>query len=106
MEPKWMKAVVTVGQGGYEQLVYKDVPLPTPDCGEVLVKVHAAGMNNTEINTRLGWYSSSVTDSTNDTSGDASSNQEQKSDGGWNESTPFPADTGHRLLWHRGVSHW
>ena len=49
MEPKWMKAVVTVGQGGYEQLVYKDVPLPTPGNGEVLVKIHAAGMNNTEI---------------------------------------------------------
>ncbi|MBC7006075.1 alcohol dehydrogenase family protein [Photobacterium sp. BZF1] len=85
-----MKAVVTVGQGGYEQLVYKDVPLPTPGNGEVLVKIHAAGMNNTEINTRLGWYSSSVTDSTNDTSGEAGADQEQKSDGGWNESTPFP----------------
>ncbi|MBY5946558.1 alcohol dehydrogenase family protein [Photobacterium rosenbergii] len=90
MEPKLMKAVVTVGQGGYEQLVYKDVPLPTPDNGEVLVKIHAAGMNNTEINTRLGWYSSSVTDSTNETSGEATADQEQKSDGGWNESTPFP----------------
>ncbi|MGR5063102.1 alcohol dehydrogenase family protein [Photobacterium sp. DNB22_13_2] len=86
MEPKWMKAIVTVGQGGYEQLVYKDVPLPAPDHDEVLVKVHAAGMNNTEINTRLGWYSSSVTNSTNDTS----SSQQQKSDGGWNASTPFP----------------
>ena len=90
MEPKLMKAVVTIGQGGYEKLVYKDVPLPTPGNGEVLVKIHAAGMNNTEINTRLGWYSSSVTDSTNDTSGEASADQEQKSDGGWNESTPFP----------------
>lgn len=90
MEPKLMKAVVTVGQGGYEQLVYKDVPLPTPGNGEVLVKIHAAGMNNTEINTRLGWYSSSVTDSTNETSGETSAGQEQKSDGGWNESTPFP----------------
>ncbi|MCQ1057668.1 alcohol dehydrogenase family protein [Photobacterium sp. ZSDE20] len=90
MEPKWMKAIVTVGQGGYEQLVYKDVALPPLEHDEVLVQVHAAGMNNTEINTRLGWYSSSITDSTNNTSDSASPSQQQKSDGGWNKSTPFP----------------
>ena len=49
-----MKAVVTMGQGGLDQLVYKDVPVPVLGAGEVLVRVLAAGMNNTDINTRMG----------------------------------------------------
>ncbi len=87
-----MKAVVTMGNGGYEMLQYKDVPVPTLDEGEVLVKVLAAGVNNTEINTRLGWYSSKVTTSTeqlSDTDGEMEDAAE-KGDGGWNEATPFP----------------
>ncbi len=55
-----MKAIVTTGNGGYDKLDYRDVPIPVPGSGEVLLKVLAAGVNNTEINTRLGWYSSSV----------------------------------------------
>ena len=51
-----MKAVVTTGNGGYEKLDYRDVPVPVAGPGEVLLKVLAAGVNNTEINTRLGWY--------------------------------------------------
>lgn len=87
-----MKAVVTVGNGGYDMLVYKDVPIPTIDEGEVLVKVLAAGVNNTEINTRLGWYSTKVTTSTDKL---AKTDQElteaaSEGDGGWNEATPFP----------------
>ncbi len=83
-----MKAVVTTGNGGFDKLVYQDVPVPELMPGEVLIKVLAAGVNNTEINTRLGWYSSSVTGSTNATA-DQSSDSE-KSDGGWNDATPFP----------------
>ncbi len=56
-----MKAVVTTGQGGLDVLDYRDVPVPSPGPGEVLLQVLAAGVNNTEINTRLGWYSASVT---------------------------------------------
>ena len=56
-----MMAVVTLGTGDYDQLKYREVPMPTPGAGEVLIKVLAAGINNTEINTRLGWYSSAVT---------------------------------------------
>ena len=87
-----MKAVVTLANGGYDQLSYQDVPIPTPQAGEVLVQVLAAGVNNTEINTRLGWYSSKVTQGTEALHGD---DQEQGSaaeelDGGWNEQTPFP----------------
>ena len=52
-----MLAVVTTGCGGYEKLEYKEVPTPVPGPGEVLLRVLAAGMNNTDINTRLGWVS-------------------------------------------------
>jgi len=82
-----MKAVVTTGNGGYEKLSYQDVPIPEPGPGEVLLRVLAAGINNTEINTRLGWYSASVTDSTAD---QQHSSEQQLADGGWNEATPFP----------------
>ncbi len=83
-----MKAVVTTGNGGYDKLDYRDVPIPKIRPGEVLLKVLAAGVNNTEINTRLGWYSSSVTSGTDDFS--ESDNSDGISDGGWNEVTPFP----------------
>jgi len=87
-----MKAVVTTGNGGYEKLQYRDVPIPVPAAGEVLLQVLAAGVNNTEINTRLGWYSSKVTTSTEAlTTGEDEIQEAQKQgDGGWNEATPFP----------------
>lgn len=85
-----MMAVVTTGNGGYEKLDYREVPIPVPGPDEVLLKVFAAGVNNTEINTRLGWYSSSVTGSTDDFSGEQDEEETQKSDGGWNKATPFP----------------
>lgn len=85
-----MMAVVTTGNGGYDKLVYKEVPVPEPSSGEVLLKVLAAGVNNTEINTRLGWYSASVKGGTEETSDIQSEVEEQKADGGWNEATPFP----------------
>ncbi|MFN2355509.1 MAG: hypothetical protein ABR512_13430 [Desulfopila sp.] len=85
-----MKAVVTTGHGGYEQLDYRDVPIPQPAQGEVLVQVVAAGVNNTEINTRLGWYSSSVTTVTDTLGSDDEEKTRQKADGGWNEATPYP----------------
>ena len=82
-----MKAVVTTGVGGYDRLDYRDVPIPQLSTGEVLIQVLAAGVNNTEINTRLGWYSDSVTTGTEQASDDEADNI---TDGGWNESTPFP----------------
>ncbi|MBK8161396.1 MAG: alcohol dehydrogenase family protein [Rhodospirillaceae bacterium] len=84
-----MMAVVTTGNGGYDKLVYREVPVPEPAAGEVLIKVLAAGVNNTEINTRLGWYSSSVTDGTAATAA-ATTTDIARSDGGWNKATPFP----------------
>ena len=83
-----MKAVVTTGTGGYDRLDYRDVPIPVPGPGEVLLKVLAAGMNNTEVNTRLGWYSSSVKSGTQQLS--TTGQDSDIEDGGWNEKTPFP----------------
>ena len=55
--PTRMAAVQLTGHGGFEMLCYReDVPVPTPAAGEVLIRVHAAGTNNTDINTRIGWY--------------------------------------------------
>ena len=85
-----MKAVVTVGNGGLEMLEYRDVPVPRPGPGEVLLRVLAAGVNNVEINTRLGWYSSSVTASTENAAVAAETEALAKADGGWNAPTPFP----------------
>jgi NADPH:quinone reductase-like Zn-dependent oxidoreductase len=85
-----MWAVVTTGNGGYDKLEYRQVPRPVPGPGEVLLAVLAAGVNNTEINTRLGWYSSSVTEGTEAMATTQSAAAEQKADGGWNEATPFP----------------
>lgn len=87
-----MKAVVTRDNGGYDMLDYCDVPIPQPGPDEVLIQVLAAGINNTEINTRLGWYSSKVSGGTEDLSTDDSEMNSAKDtrDGGWNEETPFP----------------
>ncbi len=63
--PATMQGVHLVGHGGLETLVYKtDIPTPSPEAGEVLIKVAAAGVNNTDINTRIGWYSKKVTGDT------------------------------------------
>jgi NADPH:quinone reductase-like Zn-dependent oxidoreductase len=59
--PRLMSAVLTLGHGGFETLAYRqNVPRPDPASGEVLIRVGAAGINNTDINTRTGWYSKSV----------------------------------------------
>jgi NADPH:quinone reductase-like Zn-dependent oxidoreductase len=53
-----MHGVWLTGHGGFDKLVVKsDIPRPTPGKGEVLIRVNAAGVNNTDINTRIGWYS-------------------------------------------------
>ena len=82
-----MMAVVTTGEGGFDKLDYRKVPMPTLAKGEVLIKVLAAGINNTDINTRLGWYARDVTEATDNTSDDA---QNKTGDGGWAGKTPFP----------------
>lgn len=63
--PELMTALHLVGHGGPEMLVFrKDVPTPEPTDDEVLIRVRACAMNNTDINTRVGWYSKSVSGAT------------------------------------------
>ncbi|MFN3450881.1 MAG: alcohol dehydrogenase family protein [Sphingorhabdus sp.] len=60
-----MRAVLLTGHGGYDKLeVRYDIPVPTPGVDDVLIRVGAAGVNNTDINTRIGWYSKSVAEAT------------------------------------------
>ena len=59
--PERMCAVLLTGHGGLERLEYReDVPVPRAGPDEVLIRVAAAGINNTDINTRIGWYSRKV----------------------------------------------
>ncbi len=60
--PTRMAAVQLTGHGGYDRLVYSEsVPVPVAGPGEVLIRIRAAGVNNTDINTRIGWYSVAAT---------------------------------------------
>lgn len=54
--PETMRAMVLTGHGGPEKLEYReDWPVPKVDPDDVLIRVAACGMNNTDINTRAGW---------------------------------------------------
>ena len=65
--PKTMAGVLLTGHGGLDKLEYRtDLPVPIPRAGEVLVKLSAAAINNTDINTRSGWYDSSVSTATSE----------------------------------------
>ena len=85
-----MLAVVTTGNGGLDKLEYREVRRPEPGDGEVLVRVLAAGVNNTEINTRVGWYSAAVDAATGRDAETQETAAVQRADGGWNAPTPFP----------------
>ena len=64
--PSLMTAVYLTAHGGIETLQYReDVPLPEIGADEVLIRVAAAGVNNTDINTRIGWYSKKISGATN-----------------------------------------
>ncbi|MGW9054928.1 zinc-binding dehydrogenase [[Kitasatospora] papulosa] len=51
-----MRAVVITGHGDLDVIEEREVPVPRPGAGEVLVRVHAAGCNNTDLWTREGSY--------------------------------------------------
>ena len=81
-----MRAMVLTGHGGLEKLEYRDdVPVPSMDAGDVLIHVAACGMNNTDINTRTGWYSKTVTGATEEGNTAAAHD-----DGSWTEGLVFP----------------
>ncbi len=51
---KTMKAVCIYNYGGPEVLAYGDAPRPQPGAGEVLVRIHAAGINPVDWKIREG----------------------------------------------------
>ena len=87
MIPERMRAVLLKGHGGLEQLEYRDdVAVPQPAPGEVLLRVRAAGVNNTDINLRSGWYSRTAAGGS-----DGGHPAAPATDGGWTgEALRFP----------------
>ncbi len=64
-EGRTMRAVVLTGHGDLDRLVYhEDWPRPEAGPDEVLIRVAACGLNNTDVNTRTAWYSKGVSDAT------------------------------------------
>jgi NADPH:quinone reductase-like Zn-dependent oxidoreductase len=56
--PVTMRGVWLTGHGDMDKLeIRQDIPVPVPGPHDVLVRVAAAGVNNTDINTRMAWYS-------------------------------------------------
>ena len=51
-----MKAVRVHGTGGPEVLQVEEIPMPSPQPGEVLIRVEAAGVNFIDIYQRSGAY--------------------------------------------------
>lgn len=83
--PQTMAGVQLTGHGGPEALVWNDaIPVPAPGPGEALVRVLAAGVNNTDINTRTGWYAREVRGAT----GEAMAPDAVA--GGWSGGLRFP----------------
>ena len=81
--PVKMSAVLLTGHGGFEKLDYRnDIDVPTVAASKVLIRVLAAGVNNTDINTRTAWYSKSVTGETS-TGAAAGFETADDDDGSW-----------------------
>ena len=56
--PMTMRGVWLIGHGDMDMLdIRQDIPVPVPGPRDVLIRVAAAGINNTDINTRMAWYS-------------------------------------------------
>lgn len=85
-----MAAVVTTAAGGLDRLAFRQVPRPGAAQGELLVQVLAAGVNATDLNTRLGWYASTVTADTTSAAAIAEHDGAGDGDEGWRAETPFP----------------
>lgn len=101
MIPKTMTAVLLTGHGGIDKLEYRtDVRVPEPGPNEVLIRVAAAGINNTDINTRIGWYSKSVDEATN-TGGESGFESVDAADASWSgKPLEFPRIQGADVCGH------
>ena len=63
--PTTMRAFVLTGHGEMDKLQFNaDWPVPSPAADEVVIKVGACGLNNTDVNTRTAWYSKGVSGET------------------------------------------
>ena len=70
--PERMRAMVLTRHGGMDAYEWReDWPVPSPGPDEVLIRVLACGLNNTDVNTRSGWYSKAVTEATSSEGYDA-----------------------------------
>ena len=49
-----MRAIVLEGFGGFDKLVYRDIPEPEPMAGHVVIEVKAFGINHAETHMRKG----------------------------------------------------
>lgn len=84
--PDTMCGVYLTRHGGPDALEWRtDIPVPQPRPNEALVRVLAAGVNNTDINTRIGWYASDVTGATEDAQAVG-----EDAEGGWSGALRFP----------------
>jgi NADPH:quinone reductase-like Zn-dependent oxidoreductase len=101
MIPKTMTAVLLTGHGGIDKLEYRtDVRVPEPGPNEVLIRVSAAGINNTDINTRIGWYSKSVGQATS-TGGASRFESVNDADASWSgKALEFPRIQGADVCGH------
>lgn len=55
---KRMRGVWLKGRGGFDQIEFRhDIPIPQVKPDDVLSRVSTAAVNNTDINTRIAWYS-------------------------------------------------
>jgi NADPH:quinone reductase-like Zn-dependent oxidoreductase len=53
-----ISAMVLTGHGGLDMLQWRTgLPRPEPGKGEVRLRLRASAVNNTDVNTRLAWYS-------------------------------------------------
>jgi NADPH:quinone reductase-like Zn-dependent oxidoreductase len=83
--PNAMRAVVLTGHGTLDKLEYlESYPVPHAGPGDVLIEVAACGMNNTDVNTRTGWYSKSISAATGEATTDTGT------DGSWGGGLTFP----------------
>lgn len=81
-----MRAMVLTGHGGFDKYRWRtDCPRPEPGPGEVRIRVHACGVNNTDVNTRLGWYAPEVREATS-----AEPYGTEIEAGSWSGVNPFP----------------